>query len=60
MGTSLGLALTGLIYGLATTPQDGLRFAMIFLASAALIAAVVAASRGRSSATVSPEGASAR
>ncbi len=60
MGTSLGLALTGLIYGLATTPQDGLRFAMIFLASAALIAAVVAASRGRSSATVSPEGASVR
>ncbi len=47
MGTALGLALTGLVYDLATTPQDGLRFAMILLAAAAAAAAVVAASRGK-------------
>jgi EmrB/QacA subfamily drug resistance transporter len=60
MGTSLGLALTGLIYGLAATPRDGLRSAMIFLASASVAAAIVAASRGRSSAATSPRVVSAR
>ena len=60
MGTSLGLAFTGLIYGLAATPQDGLRFAMIFLASASVVAGVVAATRGRSSMAAAPGVASAR
>jgi EmrB/QacA subfamily drug resistance transporter len=55
MGTALGLALTGLIYGLAATPPDGLRFAMVFLASASVAAAIVAASRHGSSAAASRE-----
>ncbi len=44
MGTALGLALTGLVYDLASSPADGLRFAMVFLATLSLVAVVVSMS----------------
>jgi MFS family permease len=47
MGTSLGLALTGLVYGLAATPGQGLRSSITFLAAVAAVAVLLAASRGR-------------
>jgi hypothetical protein len=46
MGTALGLALTGLVYGLVSSPGQGLRVSMAFLATVSLAAVVVTALRG--------------
>jgi EmrB/QacA subfamily drug resistance transporter len=46
MGTALGLALTGLVYGLVSSPGLGLRFSMAFLAMVAAAAVLVTALRG--------------
>jgi EmrB/QacA subfamily drug resistance transporter len=46
IGTALGLALTGLVYGLVASPQQGLRFSLIFLATVSVAAVLVAALRG--------------
>ena len=45
MGTALGLALTGLVYGLAASPSEGFRSSAGFLAVIAGLAVVVAAAR---------------
>ncbi len=46
MGTALGLAITGTIYGLMAGPGRGLQFSLAFLAVVAVAAALVAALRG--------------
>jgi EmrB/QacA subfamily drug resistance transporter len=46
MGTALGLALTGMVYGLVASPGEGLRSSMTFLAAVSVAAVVVAALRG--------------
>lgn len=46
MGTALGLALTGLVYGLAAAPGPGFRASAAFLAVAAAGAVAVVAVRG--------------
>jgi EmrB/QacA subfamily drug resistance transporter len=46
MGTALGLALTGMVYGLVAAPEQGLRVSMAFLAAVATAAVAVTAVRG--------------
>lgn len=46
MGTALGLALTGMVYGLVSSPEQGLRSSMAFLAAVAVAAVAIAALRG--------------
>jgi EmrB/QacA subfamily drug resistance transporter len=46
MGTALGLALTGMVYGLVASPEKGLSFSMTFLAVVAAAAVAAAALRG--------------
>jgi len=46
MGTALGLALTGMVYGLAASPGTGLSISMAFLAAVATVAVLLAALRG--------------
>ena len=45
LGTALGLALTGLVYGLAPTPRDGFQVEMVLLAAISAAALVLAAAR---------------
>jgi EmrB/QacA subfamily drug resistance transporter len=46
MGTALGLALTGLVYGLVSSPGQGLRLSMAFLATVSVASVLVTALRG--------------
>ena len=46
MGTSLGVALTGLVFSLAADADRGLLYAGLFLAAVSLLAAALAALRG--------------
>jgi EmrB/QacA subfamily drug resistance transporter len=46
MGTALGLALTGMVYGLAATATGGLDLAAAFLATVAGLAVLIASLRG--------------
>ena len=46
MGTALGLALTGLVYGLVSSPGQGLRASMAFLAAVSVAAVLVTTLRG--------------
>ena len=46
MGTALGLALTGMVFGLVASPGRGLQFSLAFLAVVAVTAALVASLRG--------------
>ena len=45
-GTALGLALTGAAYELGTSPWQGFRIAVLFLASMSVAAALLASRRG--------------
>ena len=45
LGTALGLALTGLVYGLAPTPQGGYQVEMMLLAAVSAAAVALAAAR---------------
>ena len=45
LGTALGLAPTGLVYGLAPTPRDGFKVEMVLLAAISAVALVLAAAR---------------
>lgn len=45
LGTALGLALTGLVYGLAPTPQGGFQVEMVLLATVSAVAVALAAAR---------------
>ncbi len=46
MGTALGLALTGMVYGLVVSPVGGLDISMMFLATVSALAVVFATLRG--------------
>jgi len=46
MGTALGLALTGMVFGLVASPVRGLDISMVFLATVAALAVVFATLRG--------------
>jgi EmrB/QacA subfamily drug resistance transporter len=46
MGTALGLALTGMVFGLVASPVRGLDVSMVFLATAAALAVAFATLRG--------------
>jgi len=46
MGTSLGIALTGLVFALGATPEGGLFYVGLFLALVSVLAAVLASMRG--------------
>ena len=45
LGTALGLALTGLVYGLAPTPRDGFQVEMVLLAAVSAAALMLAAAQ---------------
>jgi hypothetical protein len=47
MGTALGLAVTGLVYGLAVLPAAGFQHSSVLLAGVAVAAALVASLRPR-------------
>ena len=45
LGTALGLAITGLVYGLAPMPRGGFRVEMVLLAAISAAAVMLAAAR---------------
>lgn len=56
MGTALGLALTGMVFGLVAPPAAGLESALAFLAAVAAVAVGVTMLRGRARLTEAPAG----
>ena len=46
MGTALGLALTGMVFGLAASPAGGFESALLFLAAVSAAAVLIASLRG--------------